>query len=81
MEKAISRQLSTEKSFNLEDRTTIRPGDKTAEATHNVSSTKRRERSRRESILEEESSVTEAGSKLENTPSSRVSNRPSQSTH
>uniref|UniRef100_A0A4W6FL46 Scaffolding anchor of CK1 domain-containing protein n=1 Tax=Lates calcarifer TaxID=8187 RepID=A0A4W6FL46_LATCA len=81
VEKAISRQLSTEKSFNLEDRTTIRPGDKTAEATHNVSSTKRRERSRRESILEEESSVTEAGSKLENTPSSRVSNRPSQSTH
>ncbi|GAA6235432.1 protein FAM83D-like [Lates japonicus] len=71
VEKAIARQLSTEKSSNLEDRTTIRPGDKTAEATHTVSSTKRRERSRRESILEEESSVTEAGSKLENTPSSR----------
>ncbi|XP_044030968.1 uncharacterized protein fam83e isoform X2 [Siniperca chuatsi] len=66
-EKALSRQLSIEKSTNLDDRTTTRLGDKTTEPAHNMiilSSTKRRECSRRKSILEEERSINE-------TPSSR----------
>ncbi|XP_070758930.1 protein FAM83E isoform X2 [Enoplosus armatus] len=73
-EKDLSRQLSIEKSTNLDGRPTTRLGDKATEPTHNMiplSSTRRREDSRRESILEEERSINETSSKVENTPSSR----------
>lgn len=72
--KAIARQLSTEKNTNLDDSTTTRLDDKATEPVHNViilSSSKRREHSRREAISGEESSTNEISSKVENTPSSR----------
>lgn len=77
--KAFSRQLSIEKNTNLDDSTT-RLDDKATEPVHNMiilSSSKRKERSRREATLPEESSINEITSKVENTPSSRVSNWPS----
>ncbi|XP_074500473.1 uncharacterized protein fam83e [Sebastes fasciatus] len=72
--KAISRQLSIEKSTTLDDRTTTRLDDKAKEPIHNMiilSSPKRKERSRREVFLEEASCINETRSKVENTPSSR----------
>ncbi|XP_041810900.1 uncharacterized protein fam83e isoform X2 [Chelmon rostratus] len=74
IEKAYSRQLSKDKSTNLDDRTTTRADDKAAEPTHNMvvlSSTKRGEHCRREPFLEEESSVNKTSSKVENKPCSR----------
>ncbi|XP_041639527.1 protein FAM83F [Cheilinus undulatus] len=73
LEKALSRQLSTEKKKITDDKT--RPEDKAKEQTPNMvplTPTKRRARSRKESIPEEESRITnETCSKVENTPSSR----------
>lgn len=74
IEKEISRQLSIEKSTNLDDRKTARLDDRATEPAHNMiapSSNKKRERSRREPILEEDSSLNKTSSKLENMPSSR----------
>lgn len=71
--KTIFRQLSAEK-IKLDDRTTTRPDDKAAEATHNVillSSSRRRDRSQSEAVLDEERRTNEISSKVENTPSSR----------
>ncbi|XP_033482899.1 uncharacterized protein fam83e [Epinephelus lanceolatus] len=71
--KAFSRQLSIEKNTNLDDSTT-RLDDKATEPVHNMiilSSSKRKERSRREATLPEDSSINEISSKVENTPSSR----------
>ncbi|XP_075997553.1 protein FAM83A isoform X2 [Genypterus blacodes] len=71
---SISRQNSKERIPNLDDRTTTRPEEESQEQTHNMgfSFNHRRERSKRDSILEEneESSVNESF-KAENTPSSR----------
>ncbi|XP_059184853.1 uncharacterized protein fam83e [Centropristis striata] len=67
--KTISRQLS-----NSNDRKTTRLDDKETDPTHNViqlSSSKRRERPQRDAMLEEESSIKELSSKVENSPSSR----------
>lgn len=72
IEKALSRQLSIEKNTNSHDRTKL--DDKAKEPEHNVvtlSPTKRRDRFRGESILEEESSTNQTSSNVENTPSSR----------
>ncbi|KAI3369963.1 hypothetical protein L3Q82_024764, partial [Scortum barcoo] len=74
IEKEICRQLFLEKSTNLDDRKPAGLDDKATEPAHNMialSSNKRRERSSREPILEEESSLNKTSSKLENTPSSR----------
>ncbi|XP_023266484.1 uncharacterized protein LOC111658254 [Seriola lalandi dorsalis] len=74
LEKTMSRQLSAERSTNFDDRTTSRLDNKTAEATYNLvspSNTKTREQLRRESILEEKSSMDKTSPKVENTPSSR----------
>lgn len=84
IEKALSRKLSIEKSANLDDKAKTRLDDKATEPMHNVvilSSTKRREHSRREPILEEGSSMNETSSKVENRPSSRVSRWPLLSKH
>ncbi|XP_034389816.1 protein FAM83A isoform X2 [Cyclopterus lumpus] len=73
--KAIPRQLSIENSTNLDDQKTTRLiVDKATEPTHDIfilSSSQRRERSRTEAVLEDESSVKPTSSKVENTPSSR----------
>ncbi|XP_044203615.1 protein FAM83G [Thunnus albacares] len=74
IERAISRQLSKEKDTNADERTTRRLDDKESEPTLNaamLSSTKRKEHSRRESMLVEERSMDETSSKVENTPCSR----------
>ena len=79
IERAISRQLSKEKDTNADERTTRRLDDKESEPTLNaamLSSTKRKEHSRRESMLVEERSMDETSSKVENTPCSRVSHCP-----
>ncbi|XP_035518577.1 uncharacterized protein fam83e [Morone saxatilis] len=71
IQKNLSRQLSKEKSTNLDDRRRV--DDKATEPAHNMpilSSTKRREHSKREPVLEEENSK-KTSSKMENTPSSR----------
>lgn len=78
IEKALSRKLSKERSAILDDRTTRRFDDKATEPKHNMvilSPTMIRERSRTESILDEERSMNETSSKMGNTPSSRVSSR------
>ncbi|KAM9361303.1 uncharacterized protein fam83e [Symphorus nematophorus] len=72
VEKHLSRQLSKEKNSNLDDRSATRLDDKATELTHNtLSSMKRRERSRKEPTVEEESSTNKTSSKIVNTPSSR----------
>lgn len=73
---AISRQLSKEKSTNSDDRTTTATaGEEIREQTHDMifSAHQRRERSKRDSILEEEENRMDESHKAENTPSSRVS--------
>ncbi|CAJ1050537.1 uncharacterized protein LOC109980649 [Xyrichtys novacula] len=72
IEKAIAKQLSTETKTKPEDKK--KHVDIPKESTHNMvppSPTKRRERIRKDPILEEESSTDETSSKVENTPSSR----------
>ncbi|XP_056293865.1 uncharacterized protein fam83e [Pseudoliparis swirei] len=73
--KAIPRQLSIENNTHLDDQKTTRLiDDKATEPTHNIfihSASPRRERSRTEAILEDERSVKQTSSKVENTPSSR----------
>nr|XP_046239330.1 protein FAM83F [Scatophagus argus] len=74
IEKALSRQLSIEKTINSGNRTTTRPDDKAKEPAHNMgelSSTPRRERSRRELVLGDKHSLNETSTNVENTPSSR----------
>lgn len=74
VEKALHKQLSKEKSYNLDDRRTTRVVDKDTEQTHNVvqlSSAEREEHSRREPIVEDECSLNEISSKVQNTPTSR----------
>ncbi|XP_031706977.1 uncharacterized protein fam83e [Anarrhichthys ocellatus] len=67
---AISRQLSIEKSTNVDDQKTTRLDDdrlhRATEPTHKIFT-----RSRTEAVLEGESSVKEISSEVENTPSSR----------
>lgn len=84
IEKELSRQLSLEKSTNIDDRATTRLDDKATEPANNMIlflSNKRREQARREPILKEESSMNKTSSKVENAPSSRVSNWPWLSKH
>lgn len=66
-DKVTSRRLSTERKVGLED--------KASEAQHSeaLPSPTRRQRSRTEAILEKDQVSTETRSKVENTPSSRVS--------
>ncbi|XP_032370670.1 protein FAM83A [Etheostoma spectabile] len=71
--KANFKQLSMEKSTNLNDRTTTRL-DEAIEPTYNmipVFSSKRRENSRKEAILEADSSINETLFNMENTQYSR----------
>lgn len=70
IEKAIARQLSMENISNSHEKNPTQLDDKASEPTHILSS-KRRESSKRESILEEESRTDETNFKVENTPSSR----------
>lgn len=67
--KAVSRQLSTEKSTHIYDRNSTNK-DEVAEPTHVLFPTKRREW--RETILEEKSSTVENDSNVEHKSSSRV---------
>ncbi|KAM7005899.1 protein FAM83F isoform 2-T2 [Tautogolabrus adspersus] len=70
-ENGLSRQFSAEKNSNSYK---TRLDEKAKEPAHIMVTplpTQRRERLRRESILEEESSTKEKSSKVENTPSSR----------
>ncbi|XP_039652482.1 protein FAM83A isoform X2 [Perca fluviatilis] len=72
--KANFKQLSIEKSTNLNDRTTTRLDDKATKPTDNIitiSSSKRKEWSKREAILEADSSINETIFNVENTRSSR----------
>ncbi|KAK5872633.1 hypothetical protein PBY51_013315 [Eleginops maclovinus] len=72
--KAISRQLSTEKSPNLDDKRRTRLDDKGTELTPDMNilpSSERREASKREAILEEVGSINKASLPVEYTPSSR----------
>ncbi|XP_028262840.1 protein FAM83E [Parambassis ranga] len=69
IEKAISRQLSTEKSTNVYDRNSTNLKDEAAEPTYMLSPTQRRERSR--TIMEEQSNTVENYSNVDYTSSSR----------
>ncbi|KAK1900848.1 Band 4.1-like protein 4B [Dissostichus eleginoides] len=72
--KAISRQLSAEKSTNLDDRTRTRLDDKGTEPTHKINIlpfSERRETLKREAILGEVGSINKTSSPVENKPSSR----------
>ncbi|KAI4827156.1 hypothetical protein KUCAC02_030574 [Chaenocephalus aceratus] len=72
--KAISRQLSAEKSTNLDDRTRTRLDDKGIEPTHHINILpflERRETLKREAILGKVGSINKTSSPMENKPSSR----------
>ncbi|KAK5912656.1 hypothetical protein CesoFtcFv8_002505 [Champsocephalus esox] len=72
--KAISRQLSAEKSTNLDDRTRTRFDDKGIEPTHHIHIlpfSERRETLKREAILGKVGSINKTSSPMENKPSSR----------
>ncbi|XP_033994986.1 protein FAM83D isoform X1 [Trematomus bernacchii] len=72
--KAIARQLSAEKSTNLDDRTRTRLDDEGTEPTHNINIlpfSERRETLKREAILGEVGSINKTSSPVENKPSSR----------
>ncbi|XP_034075232.1 uncharacterized protein fam83e isoform X2 [Gymnodraco acuticeps] len=72
--KAISRQLSAEKSTNLDDITRTRLDDKGIEPTHHINIlpfSERRETLKREAILGKVGSINKTSSPMENKPSSR----------
>lgn len=70
------RRLSTERRSSFEDKA-LRFEEKATEPQHSKGwlSPTRRQRSRTEGVFEEERSYNETRSKMENTPSSRVSSR------